>query len=299
MKKSKVLVAVFLLGFSLLLAACNIDNDNGINGQDPGGESPTEGPGDPTQSESITVDEQVLYNEGDIFIELKSLDEEGIFGPSLKVLIENNRDEDIMVQTRGTTVNDLVVDTIFSANVVAGKSSNDEITFSQDSLDKAGIEIIKDIELRFSVSDADSWGTLVETDIISISTSADPAFEQTYDDSGQVVLDQDGYRVVVKRVSSEDSFWGADVYVFIENNSDKAITIQTRDVSINGFMVDPIFSSDIPAGKKAYDTITFMESDLEDNDISSIDELEMVLHIIEKESWDTLLDTDPIVVNFE
>jgi len=103
----------------------------------------------------------------------------------------------------------------------------------------------------------------------------------------------------MKKVNSSDSFWGADVYVYIENNSGDDITIQTRDVSINGFMVSPIFSSEIVAGKKAYDTITFFESDLLDNDITSIDNMELSFHIFESKSWDTVLDTQMIEVTFE
>jgi len=60
----------------------------------------------------------------------------------------------------------------------------------------------------------------------------------------------------------EDSFRGADIYVYIENNGDEDIIIQLRDVSLNGFMVDLAFSSDVLAGKKSFDSITFFESDL-------------------------------------
>ena len=43
--------------------------------------------------------------------------------------------------------------------------------------------------------------------------------------------------------------------------------IQARDLSINGYMVDPLFSADITSGKKINDQVTIMASDLEDNSI--------------------------------
>lgn len=49
----------------------------------------------------------------------------------------------------------------------------------------------------------------------------------------------------MKRASSDDSFWGADVYVYIENNSETDATFQARDVSISRFMINPIFSSKV------------------------------------------------------
>ena len=64
-------------------------------------------------------------------------------------------------------------------------------------------------------------------------------------------------------------------------------------------MVDPVFSSDIVAGKKAHDTITFMESDLEDNDISSNDQMELSFHIFTSKGWDDILDSPIVEVKFE
>ncbi|WP_421688163.1 hypothetical protein [Ureibacillus sp. MALMAid1270] len=108
------------------------------------------------------------------------------------------------------------------------------------------------------IIDADSWDEIAVSDLIKLTTSADPNFVQEYDDSGFVAYDADGVKVVVKKLNSSESFWGADVYLYIENNTEKDITIQARDVDINGFMVEPAFSSDVGAGKKAFDTMTFM-----------------------------------------
>jgi hypothetical protein len=53
------------------------------------------------------------------------------------------------------------------------------------------------------------------------------------------------------------------------------------------------------AGKKAYDTITFLETDLSDNGITRIDELEFKFHIFDMNSWDTIFDSNWIKVTFE
>ena len=105
-----------------------------------------------------------------------------------------------------------------------------------------------------------------------------------------MALDQDGFKIVIKYLDSKESFWGADIYTYIENNSDIDATIQIRNMSVNGFMIEPIFSTEVLAGKKAFDTITFLESDLTDNEITSIDELEFKFHIFETNSGDTILD---------
>lgn len=249
--------------------------------------------------EEVTVEEQVLLDQDGIKVTLKSLEFEGMFGPSLKVLVENDTEEPITVQTRDSSINDVMVETMFSSEVASGKKANDSITFMESELAHAEITTIKDIEFKLHIFNSDTWNGILDSDTIRINTSEDSSYVQEYDDSGVIVFDDKGFKIVVKKVNSSDSFWGADVYVYIENNSDSDVTIQAREVSINGFMVDPIFSSDILAGKKAYDTITFLESDLVDNDIKSIENMELSFHIFESSSWDTILDTPIIEVNFE
>lgn len=298
MKSYKALLLIMLLVFSLLIVGCDVDSPV-LPSHTPITSKGPEETIKPSPIEEILVDEELVFDDEDIKIWVKSFDDNGIFGPSLELLIENNREEDIMVQVRGTTVNDVVVNTIFSVNVSAGKEASKDITFMQSSLDKAGIELVKDIELRFIISDGDNWATILATDPIKISTSVDPSFKQEYDDSGQLILDQDGIRIIVRGIDNEDTLWGASVVLFIENNQDQGIRVQAKDVSVNGFAIDSLLSSEIPAGKKAYAEISFAEADLKEHDIKTIEEIEMVLHISEIESWDSLLISDPITVSFK
>lgn len=247
----------------------------------------------------VTVDEQVVMDRDGIKITVKSLALDGIWGPSLKVHVANNRDDSVTIQVRDLAINGIMVDYIFSCDVTAGKQAHDEITFMSSELEAAGIEIIREIEFKFHVFDAESWDTIFDSEPIVITTSAAESSTQEYDDSGYLALDQNGFKIVIKYIDSEESFWGADIYVYIENNSNTDATIQIRDMSVNGFMIEPIFSCDVLAGKKAYDTITFLETDLSDNGITRIDELEFKFHIFDMNSWDTIFDSNWIKVTFE
>ena len=67
-----------------------------------------------------------------------------------------------------------------------------------------------------------------------------------------VLLDQDGIKITLKSFSADDLF-GPAFNVQIENNSDKNVTVQLRESSVNGVMVDTMFSSDVAAVMKAND----------------------------------------------
>ena len=166
-------------------------------------------------------------------------------------------------------------------------------------LERAGITTIADIEFAFHVFDSDSWDTIFDSEIIKIETSAAEGFSYTFDDSGKLVYNENGLEIVVKGLSDENSWLGPSVLVYLSNTSDRDITVQARDVSINGFMVDPFFSCDLLAGKHAVDTITFSSSDLEENDIASIETLELYFHVFDLESWDDIFNSPPITIEFD
>ena len=79
---------------------------------------------------------------------------------------------------------------------------------------------------------------------------------------------------------------------------DKDITVQARDVSINGFMVDAMFSCDVVSGKRSIDTITFLDADLEKNSITSVDDVELSFHVFDSDSWETVVDTETVKITF-
>lgn len=296
-KAASAIVCVFLL-FSTACSSSEA-SDGGQGDKSPvSGAVSNAGSASNTPAAEITVEEQVLLDKDGLKITLKSMADDEIWGPSLKLLVENSMEKSVGVQIRNLAINGLMMDSMFSAEVAPGKKSNEEITLVMNDLETASVTTIKDIEFNFTVFDAGSWNTIFDSETIHIKTSADEAFVQTYDDSGFTAFDKDGFKVVIKKLVSEDSFWGADIYVYIENNSPKNATIQIREMSVNGYMLEPIFSSDVLSGKKAFDTITFLEQDLTDNDIKEIESLEFKFHIFNMDGWDTLLDSETITVSF-
>ena len=54
--------------------------------------------------EEIAISETILVDEAGIKITAKSFDAGGVFGPEIKLLIENDSGEDLTVQSRNTSV---------------------------------------------------------------------------------------------------------------------------------------------------------------------------------------------------
>ena len=75
----------------------------------------------------------------------------------------------------------------------------------------------------------------------------------------------------------------------LENLSDKNISVQTREASVNGVMDDPYFSCDVASGKTANDTIYFSTKD-------ELGTIELSFHIFDSDTFDTIADTEKVTL---
>ncbi len=104
----------------------------------------------------------------------------------------------------------------------------------------------------------------------------------------EVVLVDDELARIVVTEKFNDEILGPSYKVSVENKTDKKIIVQTRDVSIDGVMEEPIFSVEVTAGKKANDNMTFMNIE----SLEALKNLEGKLLIMDDESYDELRSYD-------
>ena len=254
--------------------------------------APTEKPAD-----EVTIEETVLVDKDGVKITAKSIDTKSLFGPELKLLIENDSGKNLTIQTRDVSINGYMISTLFSASIVSGKKSNDSITFMSSSLEDCGITMIADIELVFHVIESESYDLYFDSDPVVIKTSVFDGFEYSFDESGTLAYEGNGIKIIVKGLS-EETLFGQEILVYVFNTNDKNVTVQVRDVSVNGFMLSAYFSCEVCPGKHAVDSITFLSSELEENSIETIEEVELSFHMFYSDTWKDIADSDPITIKF-
>ena len=115
-----------------------------------------------------------MIDQAGVKITAKSLHEDTLFGSTLNLLIENNSGKDLTFQCRNASINGYMVETMMSVDVVngkkamGGKRSVDTLTFLAEDLEENGIGEITELELAFCIADAESWDTITETEIVTI-----------------------------------------------------------------------------------------------------------------------------------
>lgn len=243
-------------------------------------------------SSDVSIEEQVLLDQDGIKITATEYVTDSIMGDGIKLLVENNSDTDYTIGCDELIVNDYMIADLFSVDVAAGKKTNEMMYLSSSELKAAGIDTVGKVEMYFHAYDA-NWDDLFQNVYSEIETSEFANMDTTPNDEGTELYNENGIRIVGKTVD-ENSFWGTAILLYIENTSGKNVGISVDNMSINGFMMTPYFSTTVYDGKKAIDDITIMSSDLEENGIESIDEVELKFHIYDEDSYDTIADSDAI-----
>lgn len=111
------------------------------------------------------------------------------------------------------------------------------------------------------------------------SEEAVPAFTE------QMLVNESDVSFTITSAPYEDDFWGMGIKVRLENNTDKTLMYSLDNVSVNGYMVNVLFATEVAPDKKDNTSITIFSSDLEENQITKIDEIEFELNIYDTNDW--------------
>ena len=242
---------------------------------------------------SITIEEQLLLDQAGILVTATEYVSDSLLGDGIKLLIENNSDKTVTVGCNALIVNNYMITDLFVSEIAAGKKANEVMYLSSSELKAAGIDSVGQVEIYFHVYDSISYEKIFDSDCITIQTSAFANMDSTPDNIGTELYHANGIKILGKTVD-EDSFWGTAILLYCENTSGKNISISVEELSINGFMMNPLFSTTIYDGKMSLDEITIFSTDLEANNIETIEEVELKFHIYDADSYSTIADSEAI-----
>lgn len=114
-----------------------------------------------------TSQKEVIYDLKGIKISyMGCVHERGDF--EVKLLIENNSNEEVTVQARDTSLNDFVVTGLISETVGIGKKANSKIKFNSFRLAENGIQSVEEVEFSLLIFNSDDWKTIGRTGLLTI-----------------------------------------------------------------------------------------------------------------------------------
>lgn len=215
----------------------------------------------------------------------------------IKVLAENGSDKNVSFTGNYFSINGITMYCGFHVSVAPGKKANDSISIDRDDLEKYGIKSIATVVAQDAyIYNKDDSKTITNFKF-SLETSIADGYVQEVDKSGQTVYAKDG--VVIKYRGIDTDWSGDEVLVFyVENNTDVDFNVHAQNVSVNGFMVYGSMVARAYSGCVTYSELDFSSSDMEENDIDSIEDVSLTMYAYNSDIGE-LWTTDEITVGRE
>ena len=302
-KKKKIgCLPIILILVAILVVAGMGGSDEPTQPTNVQPDSSTNAPAETTTAEikpsnDVTLAESEIYNANGIVVTVTGISK-NLFGYDIAVNITNDSANNVSIYSHELSTNGYMMPLSgIYCNVAAGKKAVETLTLLSSDLAAAGIETIADVAFLLSVQDSDTYTVLDTTPLITLSTSAAPDFVQPVDDSGDILYDANGIRVISKGLK-DDLIWDGCLVFYVENNTDRNISVHSENVSVNGYMVDEAMFADLRAQTKCIDSMYLLTlTNIGIENIDQVENIEFTLTIMD-DNWNYIASTDIISLSF-
>ncbi len=253
---------------------------------------------DPTDSTpeagKTEIAEAVLYEDESFKVTVTGMNADSLWGTEINLLLENNSDKNVSLSGDTFVVNGITLAGNLYVDAAAGKKANGALTLPSESLKIAGIQDIATVSAYDAhIIDTDTYDSILDIPM-EIKTSTAGNYTQAINDAGDLLWQADGITVIAQVVG--DSIWGSRVQLFIKNESSDNILVQADNISVNGFTVTALMSSDVVADTVCFADMTVFGSELEENGITDIEEVTFVLKVIDPDTYETVAESEELSV---
>lgn len=296
MKKILALLLAIMMVLSLVACGGETTSNNGDNpstssqsGENTNNNSAEDNKTNTEEKNEITFEEIVVIDNDACVIKITEIDPDNMWGFSLKAQLENkSADKTYMFSVESASINGVQCDPFFASEVAAGKKANEEISFSDSSLEENGVGEFTDIELTFRVYDSNDWtADEVARETVHVYPYGEDkavAFVREAQASDNVIIDNEYVTVTVIGYENDD-IWGYTVNLFLQNKTNSTVMFSVDEASVNGFMADPFYANSVSAGKCAFSSMSWSDTTLEENGITNVEEIEMLFRAYDSDNW--------------
>lgn len=235
----------------------------------------------------IVFEEIVVVDNDECTIKITELEPDNFWGYTLKVYLENKTpDKTYMYAIRGASVDGIDSDPGFATEVAPGKKSNNEINFSSG-LEDLGIEFT-DIEMTFCVYDSNDWladpVALETVNVYPFGEDNVAHYVREAQETDIVLVDNEDITAIVTGYNT-DSIWGYTVNLYLVNKTDTEAMFSVDEESVNGYMLDPFWATSVLPGKCKFSSMSWSDSQFEENGITEVEEIEFIFKAYDEEKF--------------
>lgn len=292
----RLILTLLCIAMLLSLAACGGARSPGAT--EAPTSAPTAAPTVPGTTEAptappvdYTLSDLVLVDNASCSFTVTGTEYNEHLGLQIHVLCENKSDRPLIFSWNNTSVCGFMYDPLWAEEVAAGKKVNATVGIDTYALEQMEVESVDEITFTLYVQDSEEFmNEPVVNESFTIyptGKTADTAVfpEYRHRDGETVIVHNEDLTFIIQNVDDEL----ADYYTlncYIANHTDKNLMVSWEDVSVNGFMVNPFWAMNVAAGKQAYSEIIFYRTDLEEQDIEVVQDIEFSLLVSDYDNWE-------------
>lgn len=285
-KRIPAMILAFLTAVSL--SACRSAGTPATQPAADGTEQAVTLPQETQKTPELIFAETVLIDDENCTVSITGIEDDSIWGYTLKAYLENKTDINLMFSLEDVSVNGFMCDPFWASSVSAGMKSNEDISFLADDFRRNGITAPSAIRFTLNVYDADNY--TVEH-LVSQSFTLYPLGEDAVEEyhrepvAGEIVLFDNAYATMIVTGSDPDNIWGYGLRVYLENKTDMPLMFSASDVAVNGFMCDPYWSVRVAPGMRSNTVISWFEDDFQENGITDVESIVLPITVSDADDW--------------
>ena len=237
-----------------------------------------------TQSNEVvaTIEETVMWDNEDIKVTALNLTSNQYYH-ILNLRIENKTGRDLYVMASRTAVNSFVVEPIMGADVPANSTVEDEFKIWLKDVDA---KVIADIETRFSYSSSDRYLNRT-TERVKLETSAAASHDYSYDESGTVLYDADGLKIICQGFNDEGN---PMIYLSSTGELSEGCCVEAYKVYVNGKETYASYCEWVFTNTRNVAELELDDEDRDGNELGEVESLEVSFKI----NKENMADRSPV-----
>lgn len=173
---------------------------------------------------------------------------------ALLIDVTNSTDKKLSVSLEEVSVNGYMVESGYSFYVEPGATTVFPGVFDENTLERCGITTFANVSFVF-VAETEDYEEVVRTPLVTV--NLDPDYKIEYDESGTVIYDKDGVKLIAKGVEDSE-YMGKCVSILAVNETEKTLEINIENEGkLNGADAQLYYASIVSPGKRSIELLSF------------------------------------------
>ncbi len=243
-------------------------------------------PAEAEETGGIAFPRKVLVDEAGVRITAREFVREEFAEDGIRLLIENENPETILIECPLIAVNGYQLAGAFTAEVAGGKKLNTVLRLPSAAMKLAEIGEIHAVSAAFAAYEREAWRTVLLSDEAVIFDDGTKVREPG--ETGAEIFSGGGVKAYARMVV-DDPLWGTGIALYFVNEGPLKVYCEAKNLSVDGYMLEGYWGAVLWPGKRAVGKIYLLDSDLMENDIEDPQEAELYVELCDPDTMQDIM----------